>query len=203
LCRLFSIGPHPQTSAAPPPHPTPCYSIPPLLPILPCLQLTATRHATISRADSRTDWLGSPSLRLPRRAAAAGNFDATTTFNPSLWLQFCRALIEYLRIVVPTSFFVVPIIFLIDQNFLFNIVDGSEVKMWFMLWPGIYVGTALIGCLATCFAKWMLMGYFVKSETPLWSTFVWRTEFINAMCEVSGRLCFPVYSVPSHCITSF
>lgn len=94
-----------------------------------------------------------------------------------------RLIIEYFRIVAPTSVFVVPIVFLIDQEWLFGAVDGNEWLVWFYLWPGIYAITTFVSCVLTCWAKWLLIGYFVPSERPLWSTFVWRVEFINALCE--------------------
>ena len=32
-------------------------------------------------------------------------------------------------------------------------------------------------------AKWLLVGKYKDSEKPLWSTFVWRTELVNALQE--------------------
>src|SRR5712664_3743183 len=37
--------------------------------------------------------------------------------------------------------------------------------------------------LAGAYAKWGVMGRFRPFERPLWSTFIWRLEFVNALYE--------------------
>ena len=54
---------------------------------------------------------------------------------------------------------------------------------------GVGVGTgALVGIIfgfsiLTALLKWVLIGKYRPSETPLWSSFVWRNELVNSLCE--------------------
>ena len=56
-------------------------------------------HATSAVHDG-TDWLGSPGFLLHNRENAA-SFDASVTYQPSLYLYLQRSLIDGLRVVLP------------------------------------------------------------------------------------------------------
>ena len=44
-------------------------------------------------------------------------------------------------------------------------------------------GCGVAAALATIGAKWLLVGRYRSCEKPLWSTFVWRNELLNALHE--------------------
>jgi len=57
---------------------------------------------------------------------------------------------------------------------------------WFqtlLFFPALYLGCGLAAALFTIVAKWILVGRYQPGEKPLWSTFVWRNELINALHE--------------------
>jgi hypothetical protein len=42
---------------------------------------------------------------------------------------------------------------------------------WLLTWPACYVGAAFVCCFLVLLFKWVLVGYYVPSEAPLWSNF--------------------------------
>jgi non-ribosomal peptide synthetase-like protein len=59
----------------------------------------------------------------------------------------------------------------------------------YSFWSSVAGGTgALAGlifgfCLLTALLKWVLIGRYRPMERPLWSSFVWRNELVNSLCE--------------------
>jgi non-ribosomal peptide synthetase-like protein len=45
----------------------------------------------------------------------------------------------------------------------------------------------------TALLKWVLIGRYKPSEKPLWSSFVWRNEFVNSLCE---SYVYPFWEAP-------
>ena len=45
----------------------------------------------------------------------------------------------------------------------------------------------------TILSKWVLIGKFKQMERPLWSSFVWRNELVNSLCE---SYVYPVLVIP-------
>jgi non-ribosomal peptide synthetase-like protein len=121
-----------------------------------------------------TSWLGSPAIFLPQRQVST-TFSAESTYKPTRRLYCIRATIEFFRIISPVTFFVVMTCALISTMSWLSF-EYSETLAW-LLFGGI--GSILI----VVMAKWGLMGRFVPSEKPLWSTFVWRNELLTALHE--------------------
>ena len=131
-------------------------------------------------AERGASWLGSPPIRLPRRQASA-LFPEQKRFCPSRKLCLLRGAVEMLRISFPPAGFI----------FVTTTVVASAIELWdrlgpsraLMLLPLVY-GVSCIGvALAVVLAKWTIMGRFRPFERPLWSQFVWRLEFVNALYE--------------------
>jgi non-ribosomal peptide synthetase-like protein len=127
-----------------------------------------------------TSWLGSPAIFLPQRQVNTA-FSAESTYKPTRRLYCIRGFIEFFRIILPVTCFVVLTCWLIGimawMRFEFSLA-------WTIaLFPALYIAAGVGSILIVIAAKWILMGRYVPSEKPLWSTFVWRTELLTALHE--------------------
>jgi non-ribosomal peptide synthetase-like protein len=143
-----------------------------------CLSTTPVDTGTPMEADS--SWLGSPAIFLPRRHKAVG-FGDETTFHPSrrLWLE--RAAIEFLRVTLPSTCFIMITCVLLSVFLLIH----SELHLLELaaLFPLLYVAAGTASVLMVAGLKWLLMGRYRPGEYPLWNRFVWKTELVTAMHE--------------------
>lgn len=140
-----------------------------------CLSLTPTEP--ISAGTSR---LGSPSFVLPQRHVST-EFTEEETFRPSRWLIAQRLFIEFFRITLPST------IFIIFTNVLLSAVllMRDEIPLWqiVLIFPLLYFVSGCAGALVVIAFKWTLMGIYRVCERPLWSHFVWRTELVTSLLD--------------------
>ncbi|HEX3657462.1 MAG TPA: Pls/PosA family non-ribosomal peptide synthetase [Pirellulales bacterium] len=143
-----------------------------------CLSTTPVATAEPMPADS--SWLGSPAIFLPHRHKAEG-FSDETTFHPSrkLWCQ--RAAIEFLRVTLPSTCFIMITCVLMSVFLLIH--EHLEFIELAALFPLLYVAAGMATVVMVVGLKWLLMGRYRASEYPLWSAFVWKTELVTAMHE--------------------
>jgi non-ribosomal peptide synthetase-like protein len=143
-----------------------------------CLSSPPPNPADALRED--TTWMGSPPIFLPQRQRSAA-FPAETTFNPTAKLRVQRATIEFVRVITPSTCFIILISLLFSALLLlhdyFNLLDTL------LFFPFLYLGCALATAVFAILAKWVLVGRYRPRETPLWSTLVWRNELLNALHE--------------------
>jgi non-ribosomal peptide synthetase-like protein len=140
----------------------------------------ALSSAPLQTPPDGTSWVGSPSFLLPNRPVSAA-FAPELTFAPPTRLVWARATVEIFKIILPFTF-----------TFLTFAILYHYTK-WHLLnypfWSSVGVGTgALVGLIfgfsiLTALLKWVLIGKYKLSEKPLWSSFVWRNELINSLCE--------------------
>jgi non-ribosomal peptide synthetase-like protein len=131
----------------------------------------ATRGAT---------WLGSPPIRLPRRQASAA-FDEARTYCPPTWLRLTRAVAEIPRVTLPPAMFVVAATTVITATL--ATWEHYGVLAALLAMPLVHLACC-IGVLAfVAAAKWIVVGRYEPFERPLWTPFVWRLEFVNALYE--------------------
>lgn len=135
-------------------------------------------------ANPATSWLGSPSVLLPRRQESA-SFPESVIFNPPWYLYLVRGAIEFFRVTLPSSLFILTIGTFIHFSTL--VYRTTSLAAVLCLYPAIYI-------LSSCFTlgiavaiKWLVMGKYRPCTRPLWSSFVWRTEMVTAIHE-----CFAV-----------
>jgi non-ribosomal peptide synthetase-like protein len=126
-------------------------------------------------------WFGSPPIRLPHRQQLA-QFNEGARFNPSARLIAQRLVIEFIRIILPLTVFIALFCLLLTVA-----GDLSELPhgVWwvFGLFPFIYFGFVLGVGLFVIALKWIVMGRYKPIVTPLWSSFVWRTELVTSTYE--------------------
>jgi non-ribosomal peptide synthetase-like protein len=134
-----------------------------------CLSLPPANAADAARPGAT--WLGSPALFLPSRQQSTA-FSAESTFKPTTKLRTQRALIEFIRVLLPASGFVVLTSLLFSGVVLLQ--DYLEPWEQVATFPLLYgaCGLCAVGFLIAL--KWTLMGRYRPGERPLWSTFVWR-----------------------------
>jgi non-ribosomal peptide synthetase-like protein len=143
-----------------------------------CLSAPPPDPANALREDST--WMGSPPIFLPHRQKTTA-FPEATTFNPTVKLRMQRAIIEFVRVITPSTCFIILISLLFSTLLILH--DYLNLLDTLLLFPFLYLGCALAAVAVTIVAKWALVGRYRPRETPLWSTLVWRNELLNALHE--------------------
>lgn len=139
--------------------------------------LVAVLSATPHKAKAGSSWLGSPPVRLRRKATAA---DVLRTFHPSPRLKAMRAAVETCR--------VIPVIITFGIGVAVLGALQALVLRFGYLWAALASGLVLLaaGALAGIIAvaaKWLVIGRIRAVEHPLWSSFVWRNEVSDTFVE--------------------
>ncbi|MBN1910013.1 MAG: amino acid adenylation domain-containing protein, partial [Pirellulales bacterium] len=127
-----------------------------------------------------TEWLGSPSFRLPHRVKVGG-FQEAETYKPTAWLYFLRFVIDGLRILIPYYILAAAgIVFLFLMN-----VSYTGLPLWFTMvfTPPIALVLAVGVALSVVVLKRLLMAPFKPVIKPLWCTYIWWNEVINGAYE--------------------
>ena len=125
-----------------------------------------------------TSWLGVPALELPRVREAG---DAARTINPPRRLKFARAVMDLLRLLGPNT------ITLFAE--VLEITALAWLCMQYGVWvaavaaPFVLLGGGIVCTALTVALKWILIGRYRKSVHPLYCSFVWRDEMMNAAQE--------------------
>jgi len=127
-----------------------------------------------------TSWLGSPALFLPQRLKT-GTFGPEATFNPPARLRILRATIEFVRVISPSTGFIILTSLLFSALLLLH--DHFSLGQTLLFFPALYLACGLVAASFTILCKWCIVGRYRPGERPLWSTFVWRNELINALHE--------------------
>lgn len=127
-----------------------------------------------------TNWFGSPAVFLPRRDINK-DFSQERTYKPSKKLFCYRYFIEFFRVVLPSTLFILMAGFITEAvSYLQIDKDLGELLLWF---PLLYIGAAIIGTVIMAVFKWVVIGKYVPQNRPLWSGFVWRSELVTGLYE--------------------
>jgi len=131
-------------------------------------------------AKDGTSWFGSPAVYLPKRDINH-DFSAERTYKPTRKLFIQRYCIEFFRVVLPTT------LFILLASLITNAVSYLQVEkeLWelFLVFPFLYVAASIIGVLITALFKWAIIGKYKPSKKPLWSNYVWRSELVTGIYE--------------------
>ena len=142
--------------------------------------LSTPPPAEVMEKAEGTSWLGSPSVRLPRRQASA-TFSSSVTFNPPLYLYLVRGIIEFFRVTLPATLFGIMSVALFEMAA--SMYQHETLPEMVLLFPLVYVLITCALVLAVICLKWAVMGQYRPCNKPLWSSFVWRTEMVTAVHE--------------------
>lgn len=148
-----------------------------------CLSTTPANYPG-ARAEGSA-WIGSPAVFLPTRQESTA-FEVERTFKPNrkLWIQ--RGLIEFCRVILPSTLFIILTSFLLSCFLLIH--DQMPLPSLLLVFPLLYLVIGLTASLIVVGFKWILMGRYRPAEYPLWNTFVWKTELVTALYENLARL---------------
>lgn len=127
-------------------------------------------------AEMNTAWLGSPAVFLPKRESFVGYSDKET-FNLPKKLYCIRLAMEFVRIIIPTTFSLI---------LLFNLVFVMEFLISKFSWsiaalilPAAELVTicALVGILVAM--KWIILGRLKPLTKPIWDIINWKNDIIE------------------------
>ena len=131
-------------------------------------------------AKDGTSWFGSPAVYLPKRDINR-DFSEKQTYKPSKKLYVLRYSIEFFRVVLPAT------LFILFASLITNAVSYLQVEKdldeLFLLFPFLYLGAAILGVLVTALLKWVVIGKYKPAKKPLWSDYVWRSELVTGIYE--------------------
>jgi non-ribosomal peptide synthetase-like protein len=96
-------------------------------------------------------------------------------------LRVLRAAIEFVRVITPSTGFIILTSLLFSALLLLH--DNFSLTQTLLFFPVLYLCCGLVAAAFTILVKWLLVGRYRPGEHPLWSTFVWRNELINALHE--------------------
>ena len=124
--------------------------------------------------------VGSPAFALPRRPVV-GNFDESVTFHPTRKLYLQRALIDGLRILIPSYIGLgTGIAGLFYQRRVCPLWSAGSGRTC----ADHHAGSGgLFAMLLVVALKWAVMGRFRPVIKPLWSPYVWLNEMVNGAYE--------------------
>jgi len=136
--------------------------------------------AGLPRTPDGTEWLGSPSFALPHRPRLGG-FVASVTHEPTRRLIAQRLLLDALRIVMPATLVSGGLVALSALVELAH--DRLPGAAWLLTIPLSAMAVAAGALACVVLVKRLLIGTFVPTIKPLWSTFVWLNEALNGSYE--------------------
>jgi non-ribosomal peptide synthetase-like protein len=130
-----------------------------------------------------TDWLGSPAIRLPRRQESE-SFADELIYSPTWWRVFERYVIEYFRIVLPSTILAATAI----GGTLLAAAAAQQGRHLaaLLLAPLIVLAAGFATVLTVAALKWLVVGRYRPRVEPLWSRFVRRSELITALYETAA-----------------
>lgn len=142
--------------------------------------LVAVLSAAPNRAKAKagTSWIGSPPAKLRRESEPV---DSRRTHEPTRWLKFCRAFFEVCRVLavagngVLLAACVGGLLWLVETGGWVAAAMFSGVVLIVVGWCSVLLAVA---------AKWLLIGKFKRSDSPLWSSLVWRSELADSFVEL-------------------
>jgi non-ribosomal peptide synthetase-like protein len=137
-----------------------------------CLSVPPTDRNAVK---PNTSWFGSPAVFLPQREVFAG-FSENETYLPTLSLYIKRVVIEFIRIVLPSTFYFVGLVgIFLAIDFLYSNFSLLTTIMCFPLFD-ILIMLGLGG--VAILLKWILMGKMREAIKPVWSVFIWKYDLI-------------------------
>lgn len=141
--------------------------------LLGCLSVTPPGEQA---KEPYSSWLGSPAVFLPRREIAVG-FSDEERFNPPIKLYCLRLFIEFIRIILPTSFSLIilfNLLYFID----YMLMAHSWLVTALLLPPAeLFFIVSLISLLIAL--KWVMLGKLKPLTKPLWDPFIWKNDVIE------------------------
>ena len=127
------------------------------------------------------DWFGSPAIGMPYRQPSNA-FANELVLNPGKRRKMARAIVEFVRIILPESAIIIfSTLFIAYAHDL--LVDLPTWKV-IMYLPFYYLGfMGIPAFLLTVLLKWIFVGKYKPQQVPMWTWKVWRSEAITSTYE--------------------
>jgi non-ribosomal peptide synthetase-like protein len=125
-------------------------------------------------------WLGSPPVQLPHRQPSMG-FSEKRTYQPTRRARLIRAVVEAFRVTLPSAGFIIVTTTVITATI--ALMGRLGLVEALLLLPVTYGVACIVVSLAVVVAKWLVMGRFRPFTHPLYTSYVWRLEAVNALYE--------------------
>jgi non-ribosomal peptide synthetase-like protein len=127
------------------------------------------------------DWFGSPPIALPRRQESQV-FPDLLTVNPSWKRKVARGLVEFIRVLLPTS--IITILSILFISFTHDLIIGNPIWKIVILFPIYFLGIVGIpSFICTVLLKWIFVGRYNSKQQPMWTFAVWKSEAITTTYE--------------------
>ena len=127
------------------------------------------------------DWFGSPSIPLPRRQEVQ-QFSDSLTLNPSWKRIMARGIVEFVRVILPTT--MITLFSILFISFGHDLIVGKSIVEVMVLFPFYYLAIIGLPCfLFTVVLKWIFIGRYKAQQLPMWTWRVWRSEAITTTYE--------------------
>jgi len=127
------------------------------------------------------DWFGSPALALPRRQENQ-TFPDWLTINPSWKRIMLRGIVEFIRIILPTT--IITFCSILFISFGHDLIVGKSILEIIFLFPFYYLAIIGIPCfVCTLLLKWIFIGRYRSEQLPMWTWKVWKSEAITTTYE--------------------
>lgn len=127
-----------------------------------------------------TDWLGSPPIFLPKRQKL-DQFGDEQTYTPKKSLVWQRRIIDFFKIILPTTVFIILACIIIQVTF--DYFSDASLLHLIALTPLAYILSAIACIVFFKVLKRLMVGRYETGFHPLWSRFVWFSELITGMYE--------------------
>jgi non-ribosomal peptide synthetase-like protein len=133
--------------------------------------------------ENESEWLGSPSFRLPHRNRVT-IFSDSEIYRPTLKLYLQRMIIDGLRVIYPGV--VAGVSFVSYSSFLYWAFVNLSLANTILIASALSIMLVLMAAMSVVVLKKVVMGVFCPVKKPLWSLYVWCNELINGAYETVG-----------------
>jgi non-ribosomal peptide synthetase-like protein len=144
--------------------------------LLGCLSTPPERKGQVPDG---TDWVGSPSFRLPRRQQV-GKFDDAVTYRPTPKLYAQRLVVDAMRILIPGF---LGGSWMVGFLVLMGLALQLGIPFAVVVAPIVSLALSIAAALGVVMVKLALIPRFRPIIKPLWSPYVWFNEVINGAYE--------------------
>ena len=96
-------------------------------------------------------------------------------------MKLARGMMDLLRLLVPNT--IVLVIEALEIISLATLAAHFGLGVAVLAAPFVLIAGGLVATAITVAMKWTLIGHYTRSEHPLWCSFVWRDEMMNAAQE--------------------
>jgi non-ribosomal peptide synthetase-like protein len=155
----------------------------------------STPPAEGNQTQRNTRWLGSPGFLLPETEKMTCCFSAQQTFEPGFLPTCMRALIDLVRVLLPGMVSMAALIAFCAA--VYQSYYNLSVVSTLILTPIFALAAAFVNLVLVAVSRHVFMPTFRPVVKPLWCSYVWFNEVVNAAYEAAAApLLLPMLGTP-------